>query len=126
MPIRQPEPGSKAVLHPEQQWELLQCWNRSCFLPNPSGLAAWGQSVFQAVLLETRPLFPLKPWTVEFCGCGFAQSWEREGNQFESFSVRVMEINSSFYSKGKFLAGNSEGFIWNLNLGALKTVLAEL
>lgn len=47
MPISQTEPGSKAVLHPKQQWELLQCWNRSSFLelPNPSGLAACGQSV---------------------------------------------------------------------------------
>lgn len=88
MPISQTEPGSKAVLHPKQQWELLQCWNRSSFLelPNPSGLAACGQSVFQAVLLETRSLFPLKAWTVEFCGCGFAQSWECEQNQFKSFS----------------------------------------
>lgn len=76
MPISQTKPGSKAVLHPKQQWELLQCWNMSCFLelPNPLGLAACGQSVFQAILLETRPLFPLKPWAVVFCGCGFGQS----------------------------------------------------
>lgn len=46
-------------------------------------------------------------------------TWEREQNLFRSFSVRTMQIKSFLSSKGTVVfTGNSERFIWNLDLGS--------
>lgn len=45
-------------------------------------------------------------------------TWEREQDLFRSFSITAMQIKSFLSSKGRvFSAGNSDGFIWNLNSG---------
>lgn len=75
-----------ASISPSEKMSLTQCSSSAgaraaswrCPIPWPG--CRWAGSVFRAVLRQTRPLFPLKPSAVVFCGCGCAQSWCLHGN----------------------------------------------
>lgn len=112
MPISQTEPGSKAVLHPKQQWELLQCWNTSCFLelPNPLGLWAVCVSGYSPGNKATVPSETLDCSILWLWLCPeLTFTWEREQNQFKIFSVRVMEIKIPFLQREKSSQGTRRG-----------------